>query len=745
MSATNDAGKLLLTPKGEYSGSTTYEIMDAVYYITSTVKGVYVAKGATTGNLPTDTTKWKLLIDLSDFITDATLATSSTVGLVKPDGITDEVDALGVLTALGVVIKAEINTSATEYSATWLKVGTTTLTPSTKQMYRVTESGVEGLYYWNGTAYTKIPTGHTIVNSAGTILPTRSKMKFVNATVTDDSANDQTVITPTGGGSGNIDAAVDLVRDTVGWTGKNRAYSQTNNAVIASIESGKTYSVSWTGSATITLKKDSASGTEITHGSTSPLSFTADSNYSLYFGSSADVTEIMVYDANITDSAFEPYHETVDVMVEEEIHGVNYLDYDLESLKKINTTGTWSNNSYTLNGATLTLNSDKSISLISSGAVSANVIFHLVSKPDLPDGVKLRLSGCPKGGSASSYEMQYGNATNMSYTDRGDGVDNVEKFDYSIYPNSSTFIKVRANANISTAVVFKPMIYKANLKTTFKPYNQQSIQNQINNITGVTGVRNILPNLNVDSYVVGGVTFTKGTDGSITVTSNGAASTGYAEYDFVTHTQDFAPPKGRYTITRGGGASDKIQIFINKASAFTPNISQITNMIGKEEFTFDVDYNGYDRLKIGLWVNTGTVVPTTVVKPMLRLASDPDDTYVPFAMTNRELTELSKGTPTMGTNVNVNNLTIYKVGPLKIINGRVRPTVSIAGVDYTLFTLPYDFYPKKDYTVNAIGTYNEVDNVAGQVLVKTNGTVLTFFGGQNMTANKDIYISAVFV
>ena len=99
---------------------------------------------------------------------------------------------------------------------------------------------------------------------------------------------------------------------TVGWVGKNQAYSQTNNAVIASIESGKSYKVAWTGSATVTLKKNSSSGAEVTSGDTSPLSFTADADYDLYFGSSASVTNIMVYDASIADNTYEPYHDTVD-------------------------------------------------------------------------------------------------------------------------------------------------------------------------------------------------------------------------------------------------------------------------------------------------------------------------------------------------------------------------------------------------------------------------------------------------
>lgn len=103
----------------------------------------------------------------------------------------------------------------------------------------------------------------------------------------------------------------DYMRGAEVVAGKNLAYSQENNAVIATIENGKSYKVRWTGSATVTLKKNSASGTEVTSGSTSPLSFTADSDFDLYFGSSADVTEIMVYDGNETSDTYEPYYVPV--------------------------------------------------------------------------------------------------------------------------------------------------------------------------------------------------------------------------------------------------------------------------------------------------------------------------------------------------------------------------------------------------------------------------------------------------
>ncbi len=50
------AGRVLLMPKGAYDASTTYELLDIVSYNGSS----YIAKGTTTGNLPTNTTYWQL-------------------------------------------------------------------------------------------------------------------------------------------------------------------------------------------------------------------------------------------------------------------------------------------------------------------------------------------------------------------------------------------------------------------------------------------------------------------------------------------------------------------------------------------------------------------------------------------------------------------------------------------------------------------------------------------------------------
>lgn len=50
-------GKVCVIPKGAYDGATTYQILDLVTYGGCS----YIAKQATKGNLPTNTTYWQLI------------------------------------------------------------------------------------------------------------------------------------------------------------------------------------------------------------------------------------------------------------------------------------------------------------------------------------------------------------------------------------------------------------------------------------------------------------------------------------------------------------------------------------------------------------------------------------------------------------------------------------------------------------------------------------------------------------
>ena len=77
--ATIDIGKIKPVFKGTYDNSTAYVLDDIVYYNGSS----YVAKTSTTGNLPTDTTKWNVLASGSGGIWDSTLSIGSAGQVVK--------------------------------------------------------------------------------------------------------------------------------------------------------------------------------------------------------------------------------------------------------------------------------------------------------------------------------------------------------------------------------------------------------------------------------------------------------------------------------------------------------------------------------------------------------------------------------------------------------------------------------------------------------------------------------------
>ena len=73
--ATINLGNLTFTHKGDYDGSTAYVKNDVVYY--STNGNAYIAKQATTGNVPTNATYWNQFAQGSDGIWNAGLSLGS--------------------------------------------------------------------------------------------------------------------------------------------------------------------------------------------------------------------------------------------------------------------------------------------------------------------------------------------------------------------------------------------------------------------------------------------------------------------------------------------------------------------------------------------------------------------------------------------------------------------------------------------------------------------------------------------
>ena len=160
-----------------------------------------------------------------------------------------------------------------------------------------------------------------------------------------------------------------------------------------------------------------------------------------------------------------------------------------------------------------------------------------------------------------------------------------------------------------------------------------ALQNQLN-AQGVLGAKNLLQNT-ATSQTIYGVTFTVNSDG--TVTANGTCNTGgqsgvYCQL-YINIGMNLDTDK-RYILS---GCP------INDIGA----ILQHSSWTAGGEFVNDtgngVEYNGYDAQqypnnRVLITIPNGKTANNLVFKPMLRLASDPDDTYQPYAMTNRELT-----------------------------------------------------------------------------------------------------------
>ena len=79
--ATINLGNLTFTHKGDYDGSTAYVKNDVVYY--STNGNAYIAKQATTGNLPTSTAHWNIFSQGSGGIWNGGLSLGSAGQVVK--------------------------------------------------------------------------------------------------------------------------------------------------------------------------------------------------------------------------------------------------------------------------------------------------------------------------------------------------------------------------------------------------------------------------------------------------------------------------------------------------------------------------------------------------------------------------------------------------------------------------------------------------------------------------------------
>ena len=300
--------------------------------------------------------------------------------------------------------------------------------------------------------------------------------------------------------------------------------------------------------------------------------------------------------------------------------------------------------SRTLNGVTFTVNADGSVT--ANGTASARAIYDIGSISEADSYI---LNGCPSGGGSTTYgifvSMEKTGETTQYENDYGSGA--------GFQLQSGWIARIRVDIKSGQTVsnlTFYPMIRRADiLDDTYEPYHE-SVEEEITQVyadNGVLGAKNLLPN-NESTATRTGITFTVNRD------ANGGVESVIADgtQDGAGDGADFNIPSSGYypvsmltngmILTKGNttgidsllnqiwyyDSSNTYIEFQNEASSGN-SLNHIVINIPANAAYFRVNYR----------IPKNKTVSNLTFYPMLRLASDPDDTYQPYAMTNRELTE----------------------------------------------------------------------------------------------------------
>lgn len=258
------------------------------------------------------------------------------------------------------------------------------------------------------------------------------------------------------------------------------------------------------------------------------------------------------------------------------------------------------------------------------------------------NGKTLKLSGCPEGGSLSTYFLSwYRYDSSHNADDLGDGIGNIN-CNFQSVTDSAVYIRINSGTVITTPIIFKPMLTLADQPNSdyahYVPYAPTNAQLLSYKDNGVLGAKNLLPN-NATTQVIGGtLTVTVGADGTITL--NGTVPNTNTFIDIYNGISNILETGKSYIISGSpsGLAEADGYLFINGSP-------EIASKAGNERtFVFD---GLVLRTKVSIVLKANISVSNLVFKPMIRLASDTDSTYQPYAMTNRELTEQFAGWKTV--------------------------------------------------------------------------------------------------
>ena len=176
--------------------------------------------------------------------------------------------------------------------------------------------------------------------------------------------------------------------------------------------------------------------------------------------------------------------------------------------------------------------------------------------------------------------------------------------------------------------------YKLGTNATWTEWSLQPMRTEVNAIAN-QGAKNLAKNNGATSQTLYGVTFTKNADGS--VTANGTATANATFYIDNGYYSDLQGESLTLSGCPSGGSSTTYRIAVIRSG------SAIAIDYGN-----GITFNGRDNQRVGITIFTGYTANNITFYPMLRYSSIQDDTYVPYGISNAELTARVYQTGTNG-------------------------------------------------------------------------------------------------
>lgn len=348
----------------------------------------------------------------------------------------------------------------------------------------------------------------------------------------------------------------------------------------------------------------------------------------------------MLRRADIVDAIYEPYHPTVKQTLRdaEVIEGKNLIPFPYNGAN------------YSVTVSTFTVNQDGTIFINGTQGASEGSYF-LTSRQtyDLTlDAGTYRFSGAIANTSVEINRNTVTGDASQGYTNIG--YDNGNGLTFTLTARSDIQLKLTIGANKSfNSVTIYPLLCYATEDGTFEPYYIPLKDSKFDRVEqGVLGAKNWFT---TSTIYAGENNCTISENGKVIRINNATAGT-FIMTEFLVP----VTPNTDYIITAdaiytsGNGnlvvTSHPGNVTIKSTGYFTSNTKIILE--------FNSGNNEIVRVKLMCTNGASAIGDVTYNNTMLRLASDPDGTYAPYAMTNKQLTE-SKDSWTGTATVNSSN------------------------------------------------------------------------------------------